>query len=1082
MLRSLKKIRKSINEAQRNRSSGSGGGGASSSDGDEDQYYSSYYREFDNSTTPISEPVTSTGNNTISDGATPSSTNTTSTGNSFGRTASGGSNHATNSTTTTNVNKATNKTPTFRSITTKARNVSGGSNSISITMIDKQALMTKVPYLSSFDKCIEASDAMIASCYSSADYSKGNGAGSDGNNHTTGSTNQETIFATRTDKATGLPDCSLLVSPDGDLLLVPNEQENIYTMFQPPTKTQLDIQQLRTNKRNVDTSEVPAAAVKAVAIDTEGIDGDDYDDDVGLNQNTSPPSTSLGSFSELMRQSKDDYESAMFIGNDLHGDKVINRFSAKGWSVPATTLAVQQTEHTIRAMAHFCEQYVLTRKESAAQMTIACDQWRNELDRRRGFQTNRVDELPMTSERWEILDPRATSFELSPNRVGPFTSHGSTLYAAIMAMEQYHHEAAEKESNRWRKATLQRNGIVPAIQTALSTYHARATKRQKALSEMSHRAQIIEQKIRQLKQVSEQKWDTVYKAEDRVTIRMEELMTERSKERQKARLKLLLRDQQQENRNNLRNNTPSSSTNAPTTGGTFSVDDIQLTCNLSDEVWDMVSSVAESMEHGSFEPIPDNPSTISDENSSIAFDKASSNDPYKDEVLVSYPIVSREEIEQEMHVPELRAAARQVDDEIQDESDTLLNILSSLDTTRRSARTAAETCLISAGNAQVSCLNTMLQLERESLQERLRDLDGLEHVLNNIDVRADLDTYITADRKEIGGCSHLGDDDDGGIASALAVLSSHVDGIITGQETPTKSSLTAATTPSASISTRQRGMSFDQSPDANNESDSNGEGDISTEELNNALDKLFQRHPALDALDMNDLQDEDDDHEQYRIEFDNNVNFLYQSIAGNSKKGQKRRSLVCYLLNSKRGIYACIPSMKQYNALSQLFTIILTNGVYDNEIGISNAKMCMMLAQTFYYLKDSSINVASTPTVNDNTAKKEFDDGPVESTSDPTTGDLPIGNTITSSITNADDDHDHGDELNLATRKSRRCRLYIKNAISGHAIWAKDDFWYDEYIVERICFLYFSIFTIFPMFIQHSNDLFFFTALRNQKK
>jgi len=62
------------------------------------------------------------------------------------------------------------------------------------------SITTTTTHLSNFDKCIETSDALTAS--SSAGQS-------------------DTVLAVRKDDATGLPDCSLLVSPDGDLLLVP---------------------------------------------------------------------------------------------------------------------------------------------------------------------------------------------------------------------------------------------------------------------------------------------------------------------------------------------------------------------------------------------------------------------------------------------------------------------------------------------------------------------------------------------------------------------------------------------------------------------------------------------------------------------------------------------------------------------------------------------------------------------------------------------------------------------------------------------------------------------------------------------
>ena len=94
-------------------------------------------------------------------------------------------------------------------------------------------------------------------------------------------------------------------------------------------------------------------------------------------------------------------------------------------------------------------------------------------------------------------------------------------------------------------------------------------------------------------------------------------MTEKSKEKQKARLKHL---QEQE----------SADAGSPNN-------------NLSEEVWNMVSSVAEAMDNGSYEPmcIPgaDVASAISDE-ASVASD--------------SLPVVDREEIEVEVGLPALR--------------------------------------------------------------------------------------------------------------------------------------------------------------------------------------------------------------------------------------------------------------------------------------------------------------------------------------------------------------------------------------------------------------------------------------------
>jgi len=591
-----------------------------------------------------------------------------------------------------------------------------------------------VPYLSSFDKCIEMSDAMTAS--SSAGQS-------------------DSVLTTRQDATTGLPDCSLLVSPNGDLLLLPTlgqaGQQRPEDMFR-------NMRQRNKHKNTTKEQGLPdskGAAASASAADEEDADAE-KGDDVGLND-----LPTANSFSELMLHGKDDYESAVFCGNDLNvaGDKALNRFTSKGWSIPATSLALQQTGHSLTALAHFAEQLVLSRKESAARATIACDNLRSETEKRT-FHLNMGGGL----EQWEILDPRATDFEFVPGRVGPFQAQGtSTLRKAIAAMEQYYSHTAEKESRRWRAASLQHsngngNGVLPAMHEAVDHFHRRASNRERALQETSRRASVMEERLRRLKQESEKKWEAVYKAETRVTRRLEEFMTERSKERARVRLHRLRAEETQrlaaaadEMVEGAFGGGEGGGRVASLGGGTGTT--INTSSGMSDEVWNLVSSVAESMDNGSFEPVSLEAndaaaSVVSDDASAASsvaaehnMDAAGSVHSVGTSSSVT-PIVSREEIEQEVGLPELRAAALKADDDIQDAADALLNILAALDTTRRSARIAAETCLVSAANAHAACLRSMLKLERESLQERLNDLDGLEEQLEQIDVRADLDAYI----------------------------------------------------------------------------------------------------------------------------------------------------------------------------------------------------------------------------------------------------------------------------------------------------------------------------------------------------
>jgi hypothetical protein len=86
----------------------------------------------------------------------------------------------------------------------------------------------------------------------------------------------------------------------------------------------------------------------------------------------------------------------------------------------------------------------------------------------------------------------------------------------------------------------------------------------------------------------------------------------------------------------------------------------------------------------------------------------------------------------------------------------------------------------------------------------------------------------------------------------------------------------------------------------------------------------------------------------------------------------------------------------------------------DEEIGITNAKMCMMLAQTFYFLNDPTKSVTDPVQEDDNNA---------------------VNN-------QADDGGNENDELNRSvTRSGRQYRIYIKNALTSHPIWSNDDFW-----------------------------------------
>lgn len=748
-------------------------------------------------------------------------------------------------------------------------------------------LATKIPHLAPFDACVEAADALAAS---SGHESK-------------------VMMPTKTDPDSGLSDCSVLVSPDGDLLLVPQHG----SVWSPKSKTSKSTTTTTSNSNN-------------------------------NSNNNSKPSL----FMELMLNGKDDYDSAIFLGNDLQGDKALNGFSAKGWSLPATNTALQQTCATLQHMSQWGEELVYAKKEAAARTIVAVEAMRQHIPVRGGQQRlqppSRQVHHHSHGKDWEVIDPRATTeFEITPHRTGPLLMPHGTLTKALMALLKYHANCAELESQRWRQASLQRSQPVPVLRQATVECAERTRNRHLALEETVKRTRLMEERLQRLQSMASKRWDDVYTAEDVVSKRVETMMQERSREREMQRMEQLRVAEHCEDGNPL---------------GT-----------TSEEIWSIVSAVAESMDEGSFEPmdLPAVSSNKSTEETSASGGLESSSTPAvtsaeleKTRLSPSSSLTSREQIELDVALPQLRAAAMAADDDVADAADGFMNLLTTLDTTRRSARLAAETCLVSACNAQASCIKSLIKLERQSLEERLRQISALEEICESIDVRADLDAYISADKKERGGTSNMGDDDDGGIASALAILSRHVGGSM-GSDPLHRMSVEKA--------------------EAHLDDDS-----ITAEMIDEALEKIFSKDNAAKQEDSNDSTETI----ELRNDFTRSVDFLCKCVSQVGPAARARRSALCYALNSMRSARAEIPTKPQFDGLCRLFSAILT-GCNAEEGGVSNAKMCIMLAQTFYMTSDKAL-------------------------------ELP-------------------DECEKREDSARDHRIYVKNSLKDHPIWEQDDFW-----------------------------------------
>jgi hypothetical protein len=684
--------------------------------------------------------------------------------------------------------------------------------------------------LAPFDACVEACDALAASSTSSG----------------------------RIEAMPGLVDCSVLVSPDGDILLIPQEQ-----------------QKLQHNNDSVIVS--PAL-----------------------------PAFDISSLKELGKE----YESAIFMGNDLvaAGDKALNGFSAKGWSIPAASLAIKQNEYAMEDMEDFLEDFILARTQSAMKESDVIEKLR--------FLAEAPGQGVYRFSQYQAYIKQTFpnhNLDVTPTRVGPLLSPGGTIQECAAAAVHYYATTAASDANRWRAAT-QPSGPLNKLKKAKFFAEQRAVNRQKALQETFKLSRDMEVHLTHCKTEAACRWDAVQDAEETVTRLVEEKMVERSRSREQQRLEQLKADEEIRAKD--------------AANGNFGA--------TSSEIWDIVSQVTASMDEGSFEPmdLPQPPLSVPRDKSHDSLDELTeTNGTALAEEQWSMPSASRHYLEEACCLPELRTAAIAADEAVEDAARDLLKILSDWDTTNRSARIAAETCLLSACNAQATCFRSLIDIERASIEERMKNLKELEKVAENIDARADMNHYITLDKKERGGQSMMGDDDDGGVASALAVLNSHVDGS-TGMV----------------VSPNKMGAPVD-------DDDSDGDQNPATpEQLESAVEELFDDKPLLRA----DTPDNEES-QKAREDFETKVELLCKTGSDMSSFTRSLRSTICYALNSKRSVRSEILTQIQFDGLCRVFTAVLSGCDVDRSSGVALAKMCMMLSQTFYISKSEGVDGSEDP-------------------------------------------------------------------------------------------------------------------------
>mmetsp|Transcript_2096 Transcript_2096/g.3081 ORF Transcript_2096/g.3081 Transcript_2096/m.3081 type:complete len:900 (+) Transcript_2096:61-2760(+) len=740
----------------------------------------------------------------------------------------------------------------------------------------------KLTDLAGFDACVEACDALTAS--------------------------SSLAQSGAIDSKSGIRDCSITCSPDGDLVLLPHNQTE---------------------------GEGDATRAELNTIETE---------------------------SRLSSHINTGDSGSIVMGNDLTPDRILNGFSTLGWSAAASSLAIRQTELTSRnTVSTFIQALRNVKRRAIEDRAMACMQLRQAtgiggiaipsipptpLPRALRNSSNRKDrklaQVDLTSlsqtEPMGSSWSNTTTLEIGSHRVGPLLYAGGTLFSALVSLETYH----SRPQDHYHLLKLE--NILQALNQSTEETAERAYHREKTLNDMQTKVVEMEAAVKYAKDQAVKRWESVHRAEVEATRITESRMLERSRARERLRQEQIQREADLASEENV----------------TFAT---------SAEIWDIVQAATANMEEGDFTPI-DFPSApigglrdqSSGGNTAPGNTSEETQTPDSSNTLPIENIMdisagsaesmpTRAEVEQECNLPQLRAAAMAIEEVIDESSHSLLTVLSALDTTRRAARLSAETNLLQACQTQATTLRQIVKLERANLEERMRSLEALEQAVEQIDVRQDLDLYITADKKERGGSTWMGDDDDGGIASALAVLSSHVQG-------------------STGI-----GASCIGWDDNMNESNSK---EITSEMLEDAIDDLFVEKP-----------DE---------EYEKTIQLLCKVAA--DRKLRSQRSSICYALNAKRTAAECL-SLAHFNGLCRVFQSILS-GCDNESSGVANAKMCMMLSQTFY--------------INDPNADEYENNVSVES-SDP------------SSL------------LLSPTPERHTKRIYIKSKLTNHDKWKEDEFW-----------------------------------------
>ena len=231
---------------------------------------------------------------------------------------------------------------------------------------------------------------------------------------------------------------------------------------------------------------------------------------------------------------EEEYESAVICGNDLtpQGDADSNGFTARGWNHDAATVALRASRDCLQRMEMFVEELATCRKEEAACVTSA------------------VDKLSGFREEMMLLQQESGSsshYEMSNRRMGPILSQGTNISVAMEAMEEYYAHSAEGTLERWRMACSERHpsqpvsielkeltngketngkkenenpeliqGLLPKLRTATLKATSRTSEREHALFEIRSKFSEAETILQKQKDWASSRWNKVADEESNI--------------------------------------------------------------------------------------------------------------------------------------------------------------------------------------------------------------------------------------------------------------------------------------------------------------------------------------------------------------------------------------------------------------------------------------------------------------------------------------------------------------------------------------------------------------------------------------